>query len=154
LEGIELRRMALSDLSQVHAIEKECFGSPWSINSFKYELQQSESIFKAAVLDEQVVGYVCLRTMLDITHVMNLAVLPQYRRRGIGLMLLNDALLELRSLRPEIKFVTLEVRESSGALKLYEKAGFAAIGKRKGYYHSPDEDAIIMGMEILGSEES
>jgi ribosomal-protein-alanine N-acetyltransferase len=68
---------------------------------------------------------------------------------GIGLILLRDALYELRRQRPDIKFVTLEVRESSGAVKLYEKAGFTAIGKRKGYYHSPDEDAIIMGMEIL-----
>jgi len=143
--------MTHADLPQVHAIEKECFSSPWSINSFRYELQHSESIFKVAVLDEQVVGYVCLRTMLDITNVLNLAVLPQCRRKGIGGMLLQDALLELRRLRPEIKFVTLEVRESSGALRLYEKAGFAAIGKRKGYYHSPDEDAIIMGMEILES---
>lgn len=141
--------MTLADLSQVHAIEKECFSSPWSLNSFKYEIKQSESIFKVAVLDEKVVGYVCLRTMLDITHVMNLAVLPQYRRRGIGIMLLKDALFDLRRQRPDIKFVTLEVRESSGALKLYEKAGFAVIGKRKGYYHSPDEDAIIMGMEIV-----
>lgn len=152
MEGIKLRSMTQADLSQVHAIEKECFGSPWTISSFRYELQQSESIFKAAVLDEQVAGYVCLRTMLDITHVMNLAVLPEYRRRGIGIMLLKEALLELKRLRPDIKFVTLEVRESGGALKLYEKAGFAAIGKRKGYYHSPDEDAIIMGMEILKSE--
>lgn len=151
MEGIRLRRMTHADLPQVHAIEKECFSSPWSINSFRYELQHSESIFKVAVLDEQVVGYVCLRTMLDITNVLNLAVLPQCRRKGIGGMLLQDALLELRRLRPEIKFVTLEVRESSGALRLYEKAGFAAIGKRKGYYHSPDEDAIIMGMEILES---
>lgn len=152
MEGIKLRSMTQADLSQVLAIEEECFSSPWSINSFKYEIEQSESIFKAAVLDEQVVGYVCLRTMLDITHVMNLAVLPQYRRMGIGLILLRDALHELRRQRPDIKFVTLEVRESSGALKLYEKAGFAAIGKRKGYYHSPDEDAIIMGMEIVESE--
>ncbi|MBI5674486.1 MAG: ribosomal protein S18-alanine N-acetyltransferase [Nitrospirae bacterium] len=149
MEGIKLRRMTPADLPQVLAIETECFSSPWSIRSFKFEIEQSESIFKTAVLDEQVVGYVCLRTMLDITHVMNLAVLPQYRRKGIGIMLLKDALLELRRLRPDIKFVTLEVRESSGALKLYEKAGFAAIGKRKGYYHSPDEDAIIMGMEIV-----
>ena len=149
MEGIKLRKMTPADLSQVIAIENECFSSPWSIRSFKYEIEQSDSIFKTAVLDEHVVGYVCLRTMLDITHVMNLAVLPQYRRRGIGIMLLKDALIELRRLRPDIKFVTLEVRESSGALKLYEKAGFAAIGKRKGYYHSPDEDAIIMGMEIV-----
>lgn len=148
MEGIKLRRMTPADLPQAHAIEKECFSSPWSINSFKYEVQNSDSIFKVAVLDEKVAGYVCLRTMLDITHVMNLAVLPQYRRRGIGLMLLKDALLELRRSRPDIKIVTLEVRESSGAFTLYEKAGFAAIGKRKGYYHSPDEDAIIMGMEI------
>lgn len=141
--------MTRADLPQVLAIEEECFSSPWSINSFKYELKQSESIFKVALLGEKIVGYVCLRTMLDITHVMNLAVIPQYRRRGIGTTLLQDALHDLRRQRPDIKFITLEVRESSGALKLYEKAGFSAIGKRKGYYRSPDEDAIIMGMEIV-----
>jgi ribosomal-protein-alanine N-acetyltransferase len=141
--------MTQADLQQVLAIEEGCFSSPWSINSFKYELRQNDSIFKIAVLDERVLGYVCLRTMLDITHVMNLAVHPDYRRRGIGMMLLKDALYELKRQRPDIKFVTLEVRESSGALKLYEKAGFAAIGRRKGYYHSPEEDAIIMGIEVV-----
>jgi len=140
--------MMPSDLLEVHAIENDCFSSPWSVNAFKYELKNRDSIFKAALSDKRIVGYVCLRTMLDVTHVMNLAVLPQYRRKGIGLMLLKDALMDLKRLRPDIKIVTLEVRESSGALTLYEKAGFTVIGKRKGYYHLPDEDAIIMGLEL------
>jgi len=149
LEGIILRRMSYEDLQEVHAIETQCFTSPWSLGSFKYELRHNQSIIKVAVLNERIVGYVCVRIMVDTAHVLNLAVLPELRQKGIGSTLLQDALQELRRRRPDLNSVMLEVRESNiPAIRLYEKFGFNIIGKRRNYYGDPWEDAVIMGKEL------
>jgi len=151
LEGIVIREMAYDDLSQVYAIEKLCFTTPWSINSFKYELNHKDTILKVAIFDNKIIGYICIRTILDVTHILNIAVLPEFRRRGIGSMLLRVALDELSLVRQDINMVTLEVRESNtAAIKLYEKFGFKVIGKRAGYYIKPCENAVIMGLEFVG----
>lgn len=141
--------MLHTDLPQVYAIENQCFTTPWNIGSFKYELGHEETILKVAVFNNQVIGYVCVRTILDVTHILNLAVLPKFRRMGIGSMLLRNVLQELRRLKPVTGPITLEVRESNtAAIKLYEKFGFNIIGKRIGYYQKPYEDAVIMGLEM------
>jgi ribosomal-protein-alanine N-acetyltransferase len=144
-----IRGMKEADLPDVLGVENMCFTTPWSLGSFKYELRNKETILKAAVFGNQVIGYVCLRTILDITHILNLAVLPEFRRMGIGSNLLHEALQELIRIKPDIDFITLEVRESNNAaINLYKKFGFRLIGKRTGYYQEPDEDAIIMSMKI------
>jgi len=139
--------MLYKDLPEVDRIEHMCFTTPWDIRSFEYELEHKDTILKVAVLNNQIIGYVCVRTILDITHMLNLAVLPEFRRRGIGSMLLRDALNELKQSKPDINLITLEVRESNtAAIKLYEKFGFKVMGKRIGYYEKPYENAIIMGL--------
>lgn len=149
MEGITIRRMSYDDLPQVHAIENQCFTTPWAISFFKYELTHRQTILKVAVFNNQIVGYVCLRTILDVTHILNLAVLPGFRRRGIGSMLLRNALQELMSLKPDTNLITLAVRESNtAAIKLYEKFGFKVIGRRTSYYQKPYEDAVIMELKI------
>jgi len=140
--------MSESDLPQVLEIEHVSFTTPWDISSFKYELGHKNTILKVAVFNEQVVGYVCIRTILDVTHILNLAVLPKFRRLGIGSMLLRNALEELKESKSDIRLITLEVRESNiAAIKLYEKFGFKVRGKRIGYYQKPHEDAVIMERE-------
>ena len=142
-----IRDMQLSDISDVLAIERISFTTPWDIRSFEYELEHKDTILKVAVLNNQIIGYVCVRTILDVTHILNLAVLPEFRRRGIGSMLLRDALNELKRLKPDINLITLEVRESNtAAIELYEKFGFKVMGKRISYYDKPHENAIIMGL--------
>jgi len=139
--------MQLSDLPEVLNIERICFTTPWDIRSFEYELGHKDTILKVAVSNKKIIGYVCIRTILDVTHVLNLAVLPEFRRTGIGSMLLNDALKELKRLKKDINLITLEVRESNtAAIKLYEKFGFKVTGKRVGYYEKPHENAVIMGL--------
>jgi len=154
---VVIREMRMSDLPQILEIERLSFTTPWELSSFKYELEHKYSILKVAVLreasfgEERVVGYVCIRVIFDTAHILNLAVLPKLRRRGIGSRLLQNALEELKSSRPDIEFVILEVRESNiPAIRLYEKFGFNIIGKRAGYYQIPKEDAVIMGKEIKG----
>ncbi len=149
MEGIILRRMSYSDLPEVYAIETGCFTLPWSLGSFRYELEHTQSILKVAVLSEKIVGYICVRIILETAHILNLAALPELRLRGIGSALLQDVLEELRTLKPAVKYVTLEVRKSNiPAIRLYKKFGFNITGKRHNYYHMPDEDAVIMGREL------
>jgi len=149
LEGISIRKMRREDLDQVHAIESQCFSTPWQLSSFQYEIDNINAILKVAVFHVDIVGYVCIRTILDLTHLLDLAVKHDVRRMGIGSRLLSAAMEDLRMLRPDTKSLTLEVRESNiGAIKLYEKFGFNEVGRRRYYYKKPNEDAIIMGIDI------
>jgi ribosomal-protein-alanine N-acetyltransferase len=133
----------------VHAIDKQCFTTPWNIDSFKHELGNKDTILKIAVFNEKIVGYICLRTLLDLTHILNLTVIPDFRRMGIASMLFRDTLQELKKSKPDIKGITLEVRESnSAAINLYGRLGFKVTGRRNDYYQKPQENAVIMEMNI------
>jgi ribosomal-protein-alanine N-acetyltransferase len=141
--------MSDSDLQQVYEIERQCFTAPWSIDSFRYELNNRLTILLIASLKGNIVGYVCLRTIVDVTHLLNLAVHPKFRGKGIGTRLLHKAIDELKASEHGSRFLTLEVRESNlPAINLYKKFGFEVIGRRKAYYQSPREDAILMGREL------
>jgi ribosomal-protein-alanine N-acetyltransferase len=154
LEGLKVRRMSSDDLGTVLDIEKTCFSSPWSKNSFEYELTNRDAIMKVAVFEGRIIGFICLRTLLDITHILNLSVTPEFRRRSIGTTLLKYALRELRHKKPAARSVTLEVRESNtAAIRLYEKSGFRLTGRRIRYYQKPVENAVIMDLKGLDRED-
>lgn len=155
MAAIIIRKMLTGDILQVHEIGKQCFTTPWQVISFEYELENRDAILKVAVLNAEIAGYICVRSILDVTHVMDLAVTPRLRRMGIGSLLLRDALQELRRTRPDISLITLEVRESNiAAVKLYEKYGFREIGRRRGYYKKPAEDALIMELDMNSDNSS
>ena len=149
MEGVKVRDMSPDDIPQVKALADLSFTTPWSISSFEYEIGSKDAVLKAAEKDSLIIGYICIRSFLDATHIMDLAVIDEHRQQGIGAMLLNDALLEIRKAKPETEHITLEVRESNiPAIKLYEKFGFMETGRRTNYYSTPDEDGIIMGMDL------
>lgn len=143
-----IRDMAFTDLDEVYSIELESFSTPWSMVSFRYELNEEDAILKVAVIDKKIAGYICVRSIADIAHILNIAVKPDLRRQNIAEILLRDALDELWHTQSNVDFITLEVRESSPAVRFYEKHGFKPIGRRKHYYHKPLEDAILMGLEM------
>lgn len=131
---------------QVAALEKQCFSDPWSENSVASELNNPLSLWLVAVDDGNVAGYVGSQTVMDETDVMNIAVDERYRRQGIAQMLV-EALVE-RLKKMDSRCLTLEVRISNApAIALYEKLGFAQIGKRPNYYRNPKEDALILRKE-------
>jgi ribosomal-protein-alanine N-acetyltransferase len=141
--------MSHADIMEVHTIAKKCFTTPWHVRSFEYELGNKDAILYVAVLDNEIAGYACLRSILDKTHILDIAVTPGLRLTGIGSMLLRGALQELRRLKKGADLITLEVRESNiAAIRLYEKFGFKEIGRRKDYYKKPREDAIIMELDM------
>jgi ribosomal-protein-alanine N-acetyltransferase len=142
---IEIRRLALADLSAIERIEREAYPTPWSRSMFAGELAKPSSIslgaFDAAT--DTLVGYLITSRYVDAWHIMNLAVAAASRRRGIASDLL-DELFRLTDDDPRRGY-TLEVRVSnSNAIKLYERMGFETTGLRRAYYTDNREDAIVM----------
>ena len=149
MEGVIIRDMSGHDLSDVHMLESICDPTPWSINALGYEIDNKDSILKVAVRAEKIIGYVCIRSLLDITHVMKISVLPEDRRNGIGSALLSASLKQLRRNNPDVTSVTLEVRDSNrAAIELYNKYGFRKTGTRRNYYTNPTEDGFVMQLDI------
>jgi ribosomal-protein-alanine N-acetyltransferase len=136
--------MRTGDLDEVVAIERASFTLPWSRGAFLYEMEQNR-VARCWVMREdlRVVGYVCLWEIGDEIHITNVAVHPDWRRRGIGRTLLSHILDDAR--RRGIRMVALEVRPSNReARPLYESFGFRVVGRRKGYYYDTGEDALVM----------
>ena len=140
---IEIVKMDESHVSPIAELEKICFSDPWSENSIAYELTSRLSFWLVAVEDGTVVGYIGSQSVLGEADMMNVAVHPDHRRKGIAEALVNGLSRELK-LRDNI-CLTLEVRDSNApAIALYEKLGFTQVGLRKNYYRNPKEDARIL----------
>jgi ribosomal-protein-alanine N-acetyltransferase len=139
--AVEIRRLTFADLPQVVAIERRAFTTPWSLAMFVLELSKPSGICLAAEVERELVGYLVCSRYDTVWHLMNIAVEPDWRRRGIGSALLQ-ALLERVG---DDAQVTLEVRRSNqGAVVLYEQFGFRSVGVRRRYYADNGEDAVIM----------
>ena len=136
---MKIEKFALQYLDDVANIERICFAHPWSKQDLKNQLDLDTSHFLVAVEDGRAVGYMGLQIFSGEGYVTNVAVLPQYRQRGIAKALIDKAL------QNDMCFITLEVRESNTpAIRLYEKAGFKNVGTRPNFYTDPVENAIIM----------
>ena len=139
--------MKAHHVSQVAELEKLCFSAPWSANSIAHELTTDYSFWLVAEDDGTVVGYIGSQIAFPEADVMNVAVRPEYRRRGVGQILVEALSTHLRNI--DCESLTLEVRASNApAIALYEKLGFAQVGRRPGYYRNPKEDALILRKEL------
>ena len=139
--------MSQCHVAQVAQLEKICFSDPWSENSVASELKNPLSCWLVAEEDGEVAGYIGSQTVMGETDMMNVAVHPDYRRRGIGEKLVEALVEALKSW--ESHCLTLEVRASNAPAKaLYEKLGFTQVGLRKNYYRNPKEDALILRKEF------
>ena len=134
-------------LPQIQKIEQHSFSMPWTEAMLRIQLAPDSHVFLTAETEGIVVGYVGLMYVLDEGYVSNVAVHPDWRRRGAADALLTA--LEARARKLLLSFLTLEVRESNApAIALYEKHGYRAVGKRKNYYEKPTEDAILMTLKL------
>jgi len=138
------------DLREVLEIERGSFDNPWSGALFLQELRIPFSrilvIRPADEVAAPIVGYLCRWFVADEVHVLNVAVHPRYRRRGIGAVLMEEALREAHGRKAEA--VTLEVRRSNlGARRLYAALAFEEVGVRRNYY-GRGEDALIMRLAL------
>jgi ribosomal-protein-alanine N-acetyltransferase len=141
--AIEIRRLTLAELPEIEVIEQRAYHTPWSRSMFASELAIGTSISLGAFEGDRLIGYIVNSRYVDAWHVMNVAVDPDFQRRGIASRLL-ERLFEL-TVDDDGRGYTLEVRVSNKeAIKLYEKLGFERHGIRRGYYTDNREDALIM----------
>lgn len=143
---VQIIPMTTEDLPAVAALEKTCFpADSWSEALFRDALDNpAVVILLAEGEDGAVLGYAVLSVVLDEGNLDNIAVAPEYRRRGVA-----DALLGALTGfgREHLSVLMLEVRASNApAIALYEKHGFTAVGRRKNYYDAPREDAVLMNL--------
>ena len=135
------------DTEQVASAEKICFADPWQDADIAYALSGGCYDGVTARIDGTLAGYGFMLTVADEATLANIAVLPEFRKRGIGRAMALRLLDTCRERGAAVCF--LEVRQSNlAARKLYADIGFDEISVRKGYYHNPTEDAVIMKKEL------
>ena len=135
--------MKEDDIPSVLGIEEISFAAPWSEKDFLNELYNKSALTKVAAFEDNIIGYICINYHLHESQILNLAVHPDFRRRGVATILMDEAIRELRKRR--CVFMYLKVRVSNtGAQKFYELLGFKVESVRKKYYANPDEDALVM----------
>jgi ribosomal-protein-alanine N-acetyltransferase len=144
---VEIRILQLDDLDAIERIEQRAYPTPWSRSMFASELAKPTSVCLGAFEGSRLVGYMINARYVDAWHVMNVAVDPRYRQRGIATALI-ERLFEVTG-DDERRGYTLEVRVSNtDAIHLYRKLGFEARGVRRGYYTDNREDALIMWRDV------
>ena len=150
-EEFALGPMTHGDLRQVLALERRCFGDPWSRASFEAEIGDEEGIHWARIARRgtRLAGFVIAWYILDEAHIANLAVTPMFRFMGLGRQMVQATIAEAR--RRRARWVGLEVRVSNhAALELYKGMGFRPTSRRRGYYREgpQPEDALVMTLDL------
>jgi ribosomal-protein-alanine N-acetyltransferase len=151
--AISIEAMTEHDLLEVCQIEELSQLSAWGWDAYHKELESSQdTIMLVARVDAslygfEVGGFIVARLIAGELHVNNVAVRPEFRRNRIGSRLLESALLVAQ--RYGATLAHLEVRAGNGvAQRLYVRCGFRATGRRRNYYRSPTEDALLMSLSL------
>ena len=132
--------------AEVYEIEKSSFRSPWSFKTIENDLKNPKAFYIGARIRELLVGFIGVWHIINEGHINNFAVLPEWRRQGIGKILMSAVLKEAQ--KNEMIGLTLEVRVGNyAALKIYESFGFVQEGVRKNYYENK-EDAAVMWLRL------
>lgn len=142
--------MRSEHLAAVTELERICFGSQWTATNFRRELDNPRCCYFVAELPGHVAGYLGYWQILEEAHITSLGVHPDFRRQHVAQLLLCRMLEECAG--KGIKWLTLEVKASNlQAQNLYQKFGFAILGRRKNYYQAEREDALIMWTEDISA---
>src|SRR5438128_8631718 len=150
MPGLTLARMYADDVPDVMAVDRLCFRTPWSENAYLSELKNAAAYYLVARVDGDLIGFAGAWIVMDEAHITTLGVHPEYRGRKIGERLFAEIL--VAAIRQGVRRASLEVRESNEcARRLYEKYGFTAVARRRGYYSDNSEDAVVMWIDNLGS---
>jgi ribosomal-protein-alanine N-acetyltransferase len=146
-----IRLMRPEDLEHVMVIERSSFESPWTKNNFFDEFKNSDLSTQLVMeADRRIVAFAILWIIIDECHLANIAVHPDFRRRGLAEIMLNKVIGIARE--KNCKKIMLEVRKSNDpAIQLYTKYRFEKVGVRKNYYHDgfmKQEDAVLMDLNL------
>ena len=143
-----LRPAVASDLDAIQRIEHLVFSDPWSAESFAPEFTDPYTWFRVAEVEGELVGYVVARIVAQQGEIANIAVIPAQQGTGLGGRLLDAAVAAADA--EDCEAVWLEVRVSNNAAqRLYASRGFEPIGRRRGYYRAPVEDALVLRRLLL-----
>ena len=143
----KIRAMQKEDIQAVVAMEERIFSAPWSEKSFLNAYSSDSNIYLVSTSEEEIIGYCGIWISYETADLCNIAVAPEYRRKGIAWEILSEAVRQAKERGAER--ILLEVRQSNqAAICLYQKLGFVQIGVRRGYYSAPEEDAILMQLAL------
>lgn len=143
------RKMTVADVPAVYAIELATFPTPWTLDSFYYEMTENQfaHYILAVNSDETIIGFCGMWMVIDAAQITNVAVVESARGLGIGERLMREAMDIAWAHQMDI--MSLEVRVSNNVAKnLYRKLGFQDGGIRKGYYTDNQEDALVMWVNL------
>ncbi|MBW2621592.1 MAG: ribosomal protein S18-alanine N-acetyltransferase [Deltaproteobacteria bacterium] len=147
LDRITIEPMQRGDLDQVMEIETTSYANPWTRGVVETELARSVTVSLVMKEAEEVIAYLIFWLLQEEIHILNLAVRPDRRERGLGRIFL-EYMLDWSKKRG-VRKAFLEVRVSNlAAQKLYESAGFIKVGSRENYYTAENEDALLMARRI------
>lgn len=170
--SVIVRPMRLTDIEQVVAIDRISFSTPWSANAYRFELTNRDTshlvVLELTAVSRssegrwrwllrplirrmpaaQVIGYGGCWLIAGEAHISTIAVRPDYRRQGLGELLLASML--KRAIELHAEYSVLEVRESNvTAQALYRKYEYRVVGRRRHYYRDDGEDALLMELRPL-----
>jgi [ribosomal protein S18]-alanine N-acetyltransferase len=142
------RLATLADLPALAALDAACFGNPWSADVYAEELARAFARVRVLEAAGAVVALSCAWVVADEAHLLRIATAAQVRRQGLGRRLVQALLDEAQAAR--CQHVLLEVAaRNAPAVALYEALGFRRIGRRKGYYARPPDDALVMRRPLV-----
>ena len=147
MDNLEISDMTISDFELISPILSSDFDDFWSSQTLKSELNNENSEYIVAKLNNQIVGFAGIWKSVDDVHITDIVVKKDFRKNGIGSLLLQKLILLTKN--SNYKELSLEVNANNiAAQKLYLKFGFKELGIRKKYYNNTD-DAVIMTLYIL-----
>jgi ribosomal-protein-alanine N-acetyltransferase len=150
---LRIEKLRRRDLRTLLRIESVVFPEPWSPEVFSSELALRKGrLYRAAWDGHELAGYIGFMMLDDEAHMTTIATAPAHQRRGVATTMIVDG---IRTLRAQgIKHISLEVAANNGpAQALYRRFGFAPVGVRKNYYHVTGQDALVMWVHDVDSEE-
>ena len=146
MENIIVEKMIIQDAIEIEKEFEEKFDKFWNINILKSELNNNNSLYFVAKEEKEIVGFVGALINVDFTEITNIVVKKDFRKLGIGKMLLEKIIEETKKINKEM--ICLEVNENNiSAINLYKKYRFEEVGRRKKYYDQKD-DAILMNLKL------
>lgn len=151
MHNVKSELLGVADIAGVMDLERMCFRTRWTREQFLLGLERRAFRILGVRLRDVLVAYAAFSVIAGEMEILNIAVHPFHRRKGLARLLLADVLEACRAEKVEQGF--LEVRRSNaGAIDLYEKFGFIQVGARKNYYPDNHEDALLYRLDICREE--
>ena len=154
MKEIAIKPLTSTEVGEVVALDQVCLGGLWQAEAYLREIDSDKSTLLALHLKtdfshpSRIIGMACLWSIVDEAHITLLGIHPDYRRQGLGQLLLCYLLQD--AIARQLAWATLEVNENNrGAINLYQKYGFQVAGKRKNYYQPTGDDALVLWLKNI-----